>query len=57
MSPSLTNKGTFKVYPVSTVADLVAPLAVSPLIPGSVSVTTSSTVFGNSTPSVSLPYV
>ncbi len=34
-------------------ADLVAPVAVSPLIPGSVSVTVNSTVLGNSTPIVS----
>ena len=43
--------------PVSTVADLVAPVAVSPLIPGSVSVNVNSAVLGNSTPIVSPSYV
>lgn len=45
-SPLSTNKGTFIVAPVSTVAGLVAPVAVSPLKPGSVSITSSSTKLG-----------
>jgi len=36
LSPSFTNKGTLTVAPVSTVAGFVAPVAVLPLIPGSV---------------------
>jgi len=36
--------------PVSTMAGLVAPVAVSPLKPGSVSVTSSSTKLGGSIP-------
>lgn len=47
LSPWLTNKGTFTTKPVSNVAFLEAPVAVSPLIPGSVSVTSSSTLFGS----------
>ena len=34
-SPSFTNKGTFTVAPVSTVAGLSVRVAVSPLTPGS----------------------
>ncbi len=37
-SPCSTNRGTYTVAPVSTIAGLVAPVAVSPLKPGSVSV-------------------
>ena len=44
MLPISTNKGTDTVAPVSTVAGLEAPVAVSPLKPGSVSVTSSSTL-------------
>lgn len=35
LSPSLINKGTFTVAPVSTVADFVAFVAVFPFTPGS----------------------
>ena len=38
-----TNKGTYTVAPVSTTAGFVAPVAVSPLNPGSVSVIFNST--------------
>ena len=48
-SCSSTNKGTFTVAPVSTVAGLVAPVAVSPLNHGSVSVISNSTNKGGST--------
>ena len=44
-----TKSGTYTVAPVSTVAGFVAPVAVSPLKPGSVSVTVSSTKSGGST--------
>src|SRR4051812_22934603 len=44
LSPMLTNSGTFTVAPVSSVAGLLPPPeAVSPLTPGSVCVTSSST--------------
>src|SRR5690606_18368546 len=43
-SPSWTNKGTWTTNPVSSLADLLPPVAVSPLMPGSVSTTSSSTV-------------
>ena len=49
LSPWLTNRGTATVAPVSTVAGLLAPVAVSPLNPGSVSVISSSTNRGGST--------
>ena len=49
LSPCSTNRGTFTFAPVSTVAGLVAPVAVSPLNPGSVSVISSSTKRGGST--------
>ena len=39
MSPSLINSGTLISAPVSMVASLLAPVAVSPLTPGSVAVT------------------
>ena len=45
------------MYPVSTVAAFVAPCAVSPLTPGSVSVTVSSTVVGKSIPKISSPNI
>ena len=46
----LTNKGTpLTVYPVESVAGLVPPVAVSPLSPGSVSVTSNSTKLGGVT--------
>jgi len=38
LSPSLINKGTLIIAPVSTVAGLVAFVAVLPFIPGSVAV-------------------
>ena len=53
VSPSLTNSGTVTTRPVSIVAFLRAPWAVSPAKPGSVSATRRSTVTGSSTPSVS----
>src|ERR1035437_487571 len=46
----LTKSGTSTTSPVSTVAGLNAALAVSPLKPGSVAVTVSSTDVGRSTP-------
>src|SRR5829696_6177032 len=49
-SPVSTNSGTWTTAPVSTVAGLVAPETRSPLMPGSVSVTSSSTAAGSSTP-------
>ena len=49
LSPSLINKGTLMVYPVSTFACLVALVAVLPLTPGSVWMTLSTTLGGNST--------
>ena len=42
------NKGTCTWAPVSTTAGFVAPVAVSPLNPGSVSVTSNSTNKGGS---------
>ena len=47
-SPWLTNRGTYTTAPVSTVAGLVAPCAVFPANPGSVSVISSSTNNGGS---------
>ena len=47
--PVSTNSGTITVAPVSTIAGFVAPCAVSPLNPGSVSVISSSTNSGGST--------
>ncbi|QEA35808.1 hypothetical protein FGL88_08405 (plasmid) [Weissella soli] len=55
LSPWLTKSGTVITRPVSIVAGLPPPLAVAPLIPGCVSVTVNSTVFGTSTPNSSLP--
>ena len=46
-SPTFTKNGTWTVNPVSTVAGFDPPLAVSPLMPGSVSTTFSSTVIGS----------
>jgi len=40
------NKGTVITAPVSTFAGLLAPVAESPLTPGSVSTTSNSTKFG-----------
>ena len=42
----LINKGTVTTAPVSTFAGLFAPVAESPLTPGSVSTTSNSTKFG-----------
>src|SRR5690606_17263978 len=50
LSPCSTKSGTCTTSPVSRVAGLVAPVAVSPLKPGSVWVTSSSTKVGSSTP-------
>ena len=52
-SPSLINKGTLIWKPVSIVAFLVAPVAVSPLTAGSVSVIVKGTLIGNATPKTS----
>src|SRR5690606_1265621 len=49
-SPCSTNRGAFTTSPVSSVTGLVAPVRVSPLTPGSASVTSSSTAAGKSTP-------
>src|SRR5215212_3113777 len=48
-SPTLTKSGTCTMTPVSRVAGLVPPVAVSPLRPGSVSETPRSTCAGGST--------
>src|SRR5262249_13068269 len=48
-SPSLRNNGTWTTAPVSSVAGLVPPWAVSPRTPGSVRAIASSTKFGSST--------
>jgi hypothetical protein len=48
-SPWLMNSGTWISWPVSRVAGLVRPVALSPARPGSVNVTTSSTEAGSST--------
>src|SRR5262249_5285497 len=50
LSPSLTNGGTWTTRPVSSVAGLTWALAVAPLMPGTVSLTTRSTVGGSSMP-------
>ena len=50
LSPVLINSGTLISAPVSSVAGFVALVAVSPLKPGSVSVTSSSTKNGGSSP-------
>src|SRR6059058_3430750 len=50
LSPSFTNGGTWMTRPVSSVAGLTCALAVAPLIPGTVSLTTRSTVCGSSMP-------
>jgi hypothetical protein len=47
-SPSFTNSGTCTTAPVSIVAGLVEPEAVSPLMPGSVFVITASMKAGSS---------
>ena len=47
--PISTNNGTITFAPVSTIAGFVAPVAVSPLKPGSVSVISNSTNNGGST--------
>src|SRR6185437_10336592 len=54
LSPTFTNSGTCTTAPVSSVAGLVTLETVSPLIPGSVSVTSRITDAGSSTP-VGLP--
>ena len=46
LSPLFINNGTVIIAPVSTLAGLLAPVAESPLTPGSVSTTSSSTKFG-----------
>src|SRR5262249_34493926 len=46
LSPVLTNNGTLMVRPVSNWAGFVPPVAVSPLKPGSVCVTSSTTFSG-----------
>src|ERR671936_474735 len=56
-SPVLTKKGTFRVRPVSVVAGLPPPAAVSPRNPGAVCVTFRSTVVGSSTPSAWPSYI
>src|SRR5829696_2564122 len=48
-SPTLTKSGTCTTTPVSSVAGLLPPVAVSPLRPGSVSATSRSTCAGGST--------
>src|SRR6266496_325305 len=48
-SPSFTNKGTFTVAPVSTFAGFNVLVAVSPLNPGSLYVTFTTILSGNST--------
>src|SRR5262249_8128016 len=54
LSPTLTNSGTWTTAPVSSVAGFVTFETVSPLTPGSVSVTSRTTDAGKSTP-VGLP--
>src|SRR3954451_392797 len=49
VSPWFTNSGTLTTRPVSVLAGLVPPLAVSPRKPGSVSTISSSTLIGGST--------
>src|SRR3990167_8924733 len=53
-SPSLRNKGTRTTAPVSNLAALLPPAAVSPRTPGSVSTIFSTTKLGGSTVSGSL---
>src|SRR5437879_6460500 len=50
LSPSLTNGGTLITRPVSSVAGFTCALAVAPLMPGTVSLTSRSTVAGSSMP-------
>src|SRR6266567_4412918 len=50
LSPTFTNSGTCTTAPVSRVAGFVTFETVSPLTPGSVSVTSSTTDPGNSSP-------
>ncbi len=50
LSPSLTNDGTCTTRPVSSVAGFTCALAVAPLMPGTVSLTSRSTVGGSSMP-------
>ena len=57
LSPALTKNGTLTINPVSILAGLEPPEAVSPLIPGSVSSTVNVTVLGKETPNVSCPYI
>ena len=47
------NKGTLIWYPVSIIAFLVAPVAVSPLTAGSVSIILNGTLIGKETPKTS----
>jgi hypothetical protein len=54
-SPALTKRGTCTTAPVSSVAGLDPPLTVLPFTPGSVEVTSSSTVVGGST-EMTLPF-
>src|SRR5437763_6960549 len=54
LSPSLMNGGTCTTSPVSSVAGFTCALAVAPLMPGTVSLTTRSTVCGSSMPTGSL---
>src|SRR5438094_323020 len=54
LSPSLMNGGTCTTSPVSSVAGFTFALAVAPLMPGTVSLTTRSTVCGSSMPTGSL---
>ena len=49
ISPSSINKGTRTTAPVDNFAGLTPPLAVSPLTPGSVSITSNSTKLGGTT--------
>ena len=49
-SPSLMKSGTLTTAPVESLAGLVAPLAVSPLMPGSLSVICRTTLGGSSMP-------
>ena len=48
-SPSDTNRGTFIIAPVESVAGFVPPVAVSPFTPGSVCVIFRSTKVGATT--------
>ena len=50
MSPSLMKRGTLTLYPVESVAGLVAQVTVFPFSPGAVSVTARLTKFGKVSP-------